>query len=238
VVWLKRGKSFLSLIECRDIHQSYQTPAGQVQVLRHAGLSVEKGESVSILGRSGSGKSTLLYLLGLLMPLQQGSYVFEGKSVANWSERERTYHRNHDIGFVFQQFFLLSKLTVAENIALPLCYQGDSSQQAGDKAKELLDSIGLLELADRLPAQISGGQKQRVALARALVTHPKIILADEPTGSLDEENSSKMLDFMLERCREHQVSLICITHDHAVAQRCQRMMKLELGELSHVAHTS
>ena len=183
------------MIHLRDINKTYQG-AQPLHVLKGINLDIAKGEFVSIMGASGSGKSTLLNILGILDNYDSGTYELNGTLIKDLSENRAAEYRNHMIGFIFQSFNLISFKTAVENVELPLFYQGVSRKKRHQLALEYLERLGLLDWADHYPNELSGGQKQRVAIARALITHPQIILADEPTGALDSKTSVEVMQLL------------------------------------------
>ena len=204
------------LIELKDVNKTYDN--GQpLHVLKGIDLSIDRGEFVSIMGASGSGKSTLLNILGILDNYDTGEYWLDGKLMKDLSERQAADYRNRMIGFIFQSFNLIGFKTAVENVELPLFYQGVSRHKRHALAMEYLERLGLKDWAKHYPNEMSGGQKQRVAIARALITHPQIILADEPTGALDSKTSVEVMDLLGQLNREEGVTLIVVTHESGVA---------------------
>ncbi len=220
----------MPLLQIRDLHFSYRTPAGVVPVLRGISLDVQPGEMVALQGPSGSGKSTLLYFLGCLMRPDSGSVRFRGRDVGELSDEERAAFRNRSVGFVFQQFHLLPRATVVDNILLPARYPLERASGRLDrgKAEALARAVGLGDRLHHLPNQLSGGQQQRVAIARALMNDADLILADEPTGNLDSKQTDEILDLFQELNRQGK-TVILITHDPAVAARCGRVLRVKDG---------
>lgn len=220
------------LIQLRAVHRSFPHKGTLVTALQHIDLSIAQGESCAITGTSGSGKSTLLNILGLLDKPDAGIYQFRGVDVTTASADQLARIRNDNIGFVFQAFNLLPQLDAIENVALPLYYRGICREQARQAAFAQLQRIGLGARASHRPADLSGGQRQRVAIARALVGEPSVLLADEPTGSLDDPNAEMILDILFQLNREKSVSVILVTHDMAAAARCQHHVEIRNGRLS------
>ncbi len=216
------------VLEVRSLCKHYVLGKESVPVLKNVDMSIAQGEYVAIMGHSGAGKSTLLNILGCLDIPSSGEYLFNGKNIADCSANSLSDIRNKDIGFVFQNFNLLPKLTVAANVELPLIYGNVASRKRKLRVAEVLDRFGLLERKHHLPSQISGGQKQRVAIARALVKKPSLILADEPTGNLDSATSQEILAVFDELHREGNTILV-ITHEHDVADRADRCLHLVDG---------
>jgi putative ABC transport system ATP-binding protein len=220
-----------SLLEADGLGKSYRDRGGNlVPVLKQVTLEVARGEFVAITGASGSGKSTLLNILGCLDRPDAGRYSFDGQQVNGWSEPQRAELRNRRIGFVFQKFHLLPFLSVRENIELPFLYLKSGRASDGSRVAELLNFIGLGGKEERYPSELSAGEQQRVAIARALVLGPDVILADEPTGNLDPETASAVLD-LLDRLIARGTTVLLVTHDIGNAARAQRHLRLEGGTL-------
>ena len=199
------------MIHLRDINKTYQG-AQPLHVLKGINLDIAKGEFVSIMGASGSGKSTLLNILGILDNYDSGTYELNGTLIKDLSENRAAEYRNHMIGFIFQSFNLISFKTAVENVELPLFYQGVSRKKRHQLALEYLERLGLLDWADHYPNELSGGQKQRVAIARALITHPQIILADEPTGALDSKTSVEVMQLLKRLNQEEGMTIVVETN--------------------------
>ncbi|HTJ80463.1 MAG TPA: ABC transporter ATP-binding protein [Polyangiaceae bacterium] len=216
------------MIRLEKINKSYRLGHHDLHVLRDVDLTIEDGELVSIVGSSGSGKSTLLNILGILDEYDSGSYRLGDTLIRDLSESKAAQYRNKLIGFVFQSFNLLGFKTAAENVALPLFYQGVSRKKRNALALEYLERVGLREWAMHLPAEMSGGQKQRVAIARALVTKPRVLLADEPTGALDSKTSEQIMALLTE-VHASGVTVVIVTHEAAVAARTRRTIRLKDG---------
>lgn len=207
--------------------------SNSLHVLKGIDLNIEKGEFVSIMGSSGSGKSTLLNILGILDNYDDGSYHLDGKLVKNMSEKQAARLRNEMLGFVFQSFNLISFKNAMENVALPLYYQGVGRKKRNKIALEYLDKMGLLEWADHMPNEMSGGQKQRVAIARSLISQPKIILADEPTGALDSSTSYEVME-ILKEINAGGITMILVTHEHDIAAMTHKIIRLNDGVIAEV----
>ncbi len=223
------------VISCRDLARSYDDGDTIIEVLNGVDLDVGGGETVAITGASGSGKSTLLHLLGGLDQPSRGSVTVCGQDLHTASERIRTSMRNSTLGFVYQFHHLLAEFSALENVAMPLLIGRISAREARASARAILDRIGLAERATHRPAELSGGERQRVAIARALVTAPRCLLADEPTGNLDQRNAAQTCDLMLELCAEKNAAVIVVTHDENIAARMQRRYNLGDGRLSAIA---
>ena len=217
------------MIELKDIHKSYQMGPVSVEVLKGVNLNIASGELLSIVGQSGCGKSTLMNIIGLLDSPCSGSYILDGKPVAQMNDNALSEIRNQNIGFVFQQFNLLPKLTALQNVALPLVYRGAPEKERKQAARKVLEKVGMLEREHHRPAELSGGQQQRVAIARALVGNPSIILADEPTGALDEKVGQEIVDLFSQLNREESITMFIITHDMNIARQCNGYVRMKNG---------
>ena len=221
------------LIDLKGVNKTYNN--GQpLHVLKGIDLSIDKGEFVSIMGASGSGKSTLLNILGILDNYDTGEYWLDGKLIKDLSERQAADYRNRMIGFIFQSFNLIGFKTAVENVELPLFYQGVNRHKRHTLAMEYLERLGLKEWAKHYPNEMSGGQKQRVAIARALITHPQIILADEPTGALDSKTSVEVMDLLGQLNREEKVTLIVVTHESGVANCTDKIIHIKDGVIGEI----
>ena len=219
-----------AMIQTRALSRAYSSPAGRVEALKGIDLSVERGEFCAIIGHSGSGKSTLMNLLGCLDKPSGGEYLLDGVSVPSLSPRALTRLRRETVGFVFQGFHLIPRLTAEENVGLPLLYRGVPREEIRRRTAELLDRVGLAARAGHRPGELSGGQQQRVAIARAMVTRPKLLLADEPTGNLDPASTGEILS-LLRECRADGATVLLITHDMGVAGVADRVLRMEDGRL-------
>jgi len=219
-----------ALLSARSISKVYPMPAGPVEALRDVSLDVHRGDYVAISGPSGCGKSTLLHILGCVDQPTAGSLVFEGRDVGTLTESERSRIRLTRIGFVFQRFFLLPMLTAWENIELPQAEAGAAKPARRDRTRELLDYVGLTERRDHRPSQLSGGEMQRVAIARALANRPALLLADEPTGELDEETGAQIAS-LFDRVHGDGTAIVVVTHNPAVAARAGRHLAMKSGRV-------
>ena len=222
------------MINVRHLSKTYETQGEAIQVLDHLDLTLATGETAAIVGPSGSGKSTLLNLLGALDRPSSGSITIGDQDISSFSEEQAAAFRNHSLGFIFQQQHLLPQLNVLENVLVPRL-AGDWQESAADtdkRALQLLENVGLSDRLHHLPWQLSGGEKLRAAVARALINQPKLILADEPTGSLDPASAENVADLLLALNRDHGVTLIVVTHNLAIAQRMGKTFELRNGKLS------
>lgn len=220
----------MTLIELRDLTRSFPGPP-EVQALKAVNLSIEPGDYVSIVGPSGSGKSTMLNILGLLDRPTVGEYRIDGVVTGLLSEDERARVRAQRIGFVFQSFHLMPRRTVLDNVLMPMLYSGIPREQREDRARQTLERVGLGHRIGFLPTTLSGGERQRVAVARAVVSTPRILLADEPTGNLDQATSGEVLS-LFDDLREDGLTLIVITHDPDVAARAERRVRITDGRVT------
>ncbi|MBM7637046.1 ABC transporter ATP-binding protein [Streptococcus saliviloxodontae] len=219
------------LMQLEGITKSFKNGDQELQVLKGIDLVVEEGEFLAIMGPSGSGKSTLMNIIGLLDRPTSGTYILSGKEVDDLSENQLAHLRNEEIGFVFQQFFLLSKLTAQQNVELPLIYAGVGVSKRKQLAQQFLEKVELTERMKHLPSELSGGQKQRVAIARALVNSPSIILADEPTGALDTKTGEQIME-LLTQLNQEGSTIIMVTHEPEIADYARRKIVIRDGEIT------
>ncbi|MDQ5962562.1 MAG: putative transport system ATP-binding protein [Patescibacteria group bacterium] len=213
-----------TIIELNNVAKHFSDKAGNFTILEHVNIHIKEGEKVAIVGPSGSGKSTLLSLFAGLDVPTQGEIVVDGVLLSKLNEQELADYRNKTIGIIFQSFELISPFTVKENIETPLLLSGVRND---GKVRDLIGRVGLSERSNNIPKTLSGGEKQRVAIARALVNNPKVILADEPTGSLDRETGKKVLELLLEEIGEEKKTLIIITHDLSIAEKMDRVFEVK-----------
>jgi putative ABC transport system ATP-binding protein len=223
------------MIKLKNLHKSYVTGNNSLHVLKGISLEIEEGEMVSVMGASGSGKSTLLNVLGILDNYDSGEYYLNGMLIRDINETKAAVLRNRTLGFVFQSFNLISFKNALENVALPLYYQGVSRRKRNQIAMEYLERVGLKDWWTHLPSELSGGQKQRIAIARSLISKPKVILADEPTGALDSVTSMEVMD-LLQEINEEGITIIIVTHEHDIAERTQRSIKLKDGVIENILY--
>jgi len=221
------NSSSKAVLECRGIGRRFTEGDTVLEVLKGVDLKIEAAERVAIIGASGSGKTTLLQILGGLDDPDDGEVYVGGEAMHGGNERTRGELRNRFIGFVYQFHHLLPEFTAEENVAMPLLIRKVAMTEALDEARELLARVGLGERLTHKPGELSGGERQRAAVARALITRPKLVLADEPTGNLDAGNGEHVLNLMLELNRELNTSLVIVTHDHSIAERMDRILILE-----------
>ena len=224
-----------SMLRLTDICKTYRIGSSAVDVLRGVCLEVNRGDLMSIMGASGTGKSTLMNIIGLLDRPSTGSYLLNEREVSTMDDNELSDLRNTSIGFVFQSFQLLPRLTAADNVGLPLVYRGVRGREVRLRSHEALEKVGMGERADHRPNELSGGQQQRVAIARALVGTPTIVLADEPTGALDPDTGHEVMQLFHRLNREDQLTVVIITHDAGVARQCARRARIENGVLQETA---
>ena len=218
------------MIEAQDLTKIYKLGSVEVPALRGVSFRIEDGEVVAIMGQSGSGKSTLMNVLGCLDLATSGQYFLDGQNIAGVSEDDLATIRNRKIGFIFQQFNLLPRISILRNTELPLSYNGGKPQkEIQERAESVLKAVGLGDRLSHKPAELSGGQQQRVAVARALINEPALILADEPTGNLDSQTGAEIMELLLGLNRERGMTLVIVTHDPGIAAHTQRIIHLRDG---------
>lgn len=222
-----------SLLEAFDLRHSFVEGDLTTEVLSGVSLKVEPGEITAVVGPSGCGKSTLLYLLGLLDRPDQGNIFLRGKEVSGCDDKTRTTLRNQEIGFIFQFHFLIKELSALENVALPLRKAGNSILESRKKALASLTKLGLGDKSHRFANKLSGGEQQRVAIARAIVNSPSIVLADEPTGNLDSENSNKVFNLLSKLATDENLSILLVTHNNELAMKCNRVIEMRDGVITN-----
>jgi len=218
------------VIQLEDVWRIFRVGEGEVHALKGVTVTIERGEHVALVGPSGSGKSTLLHIVGCLDRPTRGRYVLEGREVGSLSEEERSLLRRHRIGFVFQFFHLLPRLTAQGNVELPMLFAGTQPEERRERAARALEAVGLSHRATHRPDQLSGGERQRVAIARAVVMDPAMLLADEPTGNLDRASALEVME-LIERMNVRGLTLVVVTHDPAIAERAKRVIRMADGEL-------
>jgi putative ABC transport system ATP-binding protein len=219
------------MIELRNLTKSYEMGDSTVRALDGVDLTIKTGEYVAIVGPSGSGKSTLMNMLGALDTPTSGEYHLNGEDVSTLNEKQLAKVRNKNIGFVFQRYNLMGRISAQRNVELPARYAGLGARERGQRAKSALEAVGLGDKLNNKPTELSGGQQQRVAIARALVNQPTILMADEPTGALDSRTGVEILDLFERLHKERNMTLIVVTHDHDVAQRADRMIRIRDGKI-------
>jgi putative ABC transport system ATP-binding protein len=221
----------MSLLRLEEIRKTYRIGPVDMEILKGINLTIEPGDLISIVGTSGCGKSTLMNVLGFLDKPSKGKYFLEGQETSELDDVELSRIRNRSIGFIFQQFNLLARLTALENVCLPLVYRGLPESKQQGIAKEMLDRVGMADRAGHRPTQLSGGQQQRVAIARALAGSPSIILADEPTGALDTQVGQDIMNLFIELNASQGITTILITHDPGIAKQTRRILRMRDGKI-------
>ena len=218
------------MIQLNNIYKIYNTGGTEVRAVNGITLHISKGEFVAIVGQSGSGKSTCMNIIGCLDVPTTGEYILNGKDVSTLSDDELSFIRNQELGFIFQQYNLIQKLTVLENVELPLIYRNMPEKERKELAMEALEKVGLSDMAKRYPQQLSGGQQQRVSIARALAGKPSVILADEPTGALDSKTGIEVLEF-IKKLHQDGNTIVLITHDNSIAEKAKRIVRIQDGQI-------
>ena len=223
----------MTILEVHNLKKVYTTRFGgnQVQALRNIQFSVEEGEYVAIMGESGSGKTTLLNILAALDRPTEGEVLLNGKNLVTVREKEIAAFRREHLGFVFQDFHLLDNFSLKDNIFLPLVLSNVPYKQMNEWLYPIAQKLGIVDILEKYPYEVSGGQKQRAAVARAIITKPELILADEPTGSLDAANKANVMDILMRLCKESGKTLIIVTHDPSIAERCDRIVQMTDGRI-------
>lgn len=219
------------LIELKNITKIYQTSEMALRALDDVSLAIKSQEILAIIGASGSGKSTMMNIIGLLDKPTSGAFLLNGKNVTRFDENKLAEIRNQTIGFIFQLFYLLPRLTAEQNVALPLLYRGTPAVDAKKQVLATLEQVGIPHLARKRPNQMSGGEQQRVAIARALVGKPDVLLADEPTGSLDSKTGQEIIDLFIKLNKKYKKTVIIITHDPNISKQCKRVVTLKDGQI-------
>jgi lipoprotein-releasing system ATP-binding protein len=226
------------VLEARELRKVFGEGPGAITVLDGVNFAIERGEMIAIVAPSGAGKSTLLHLLAALDTPTSGTVYFDAKAIDTLGEQELADYRNRAIGFVWQRHHLLADFTAAENVAMPLLMRGRATRESMAEARRWLGEVGLADRVDHLAGKLSGGEQQRAAIARALVHEPAVLLADEPTGNLDERNASGVFEQMRQLCRAHRLTSVLATHNWVLARQADRVLQLENGVLRPVSETS
>ncbi len=222
------------IIDCQNLTQYFDDGDTRVDIFHKVNLQIHQGERLAIIGASGSGKSTLLYMMGGLDKIKAGKLLINGHDISKLSAKKLGLLRNQSLGFVYQFHHLLHEFTALENVAMPLLIRGDSVAQATEKALHLLEQVGLSQRLKHKPGELSGGERQRAAIARALVTEPQCLLADEPTGNLDNTTARQVYDLLIKLNEEMNISLVLVTHDEKLAARMDKVLQLSDGRLHSV----
>ena len=223
-----------TLIRLEKLVKTYRSGDSVLSVLSELNLELYRGESVAVVGESGVGKSTLLHLLGGLDTPTSGEVIFQSSAISGFGEAELADFRNRQTGYIWQNFHLLPEFTAIENAMMPLLIAGQTQDQAEPEARQWLERVGLADRGHHRAGELSGGEQQRVTIARALVTGPKLLLADEPTGNLDQETGEKVIDLLVSLPRDHGVTLVVATHNLAFAGRCDRVLRIEAGSITSI----
>ena len=218
-----------SLLELQDIYLNYKTENSLVEVIKGVNLKINSGENVAVVGKSGSGKTSLIMLIAGLEKVTSGKIIFEDQDISAYSEDELADLRKRKIGIVFQSFYLIPNYTALENVSLVL--EINKIENAQKKSAELLDQFGLIDRLNHFPSQLSGGEQQRVAIARSIILSPKLILADEPSGNLDSENSKLIIQLLFKYSKQNNSSLILVTHDQSIAKECDKIIEIKDGKI-------
>ncbi|WP_346939089.1 ABC transporter ATP-binding protein [uncultured Clostridium sp.] len=221
----------MSLIQCKDVTKVFKMGNTEVNILKGISLNADAGEFVAIVGESGSGKSTLLNILGGLMACDNGEIIINDNHIEKLTENELALFRRNNLGFIFQTYNLLPQLSALENVEMPLIFSGISKNERRTRAKEMLERVGLADRMEHKPAELSGGQQQRVSIARALISNPKVILADEPTGNLDSKTSIEILNLLKELNQTYNMTFLVVTHSQVVYKYADKIVKMEDGVL-------
>ena len=228
---MQAERNLYSMIKLNNISKSYYGKGINTKVLKDISIEIKKGEFLSIMGRSGCGKTTLLHILGCMDSYDEGKYYFGGEDISQYTNKQLSQFRNKNMGFIFQSVFLINELSALENVELPLGIGGVSKKSRKERASYLLEQVGLEEKMQNRPNQLSGGQQQRVAIARALANEPRFILADEPTGNLDEENGQQIMELLHKLNEQQGVTIVMVTHDQSIAEDTTRMLIMKDGRI-------
>ncbi len=222
------------VIDCQNIEQYFDDGNSRVDIFQNVNLQIKRGERLAIVGASGSGKSTLLYMMGGLDKIKSGKILINGHDISQLNEKKIGLLRNKTLGFVYQFHHLLAEFSALENVAMPLLIRGDSTAYAKEKALHLLEQVGLSQRVQHTPGELSGGERQRAAIARALVTNPSCLLADEPTGNLDNTTARQVYDLLIKLNEEMNISLVLVTHDETLAAKMDKVLLLSEGNLAEI----
>lgn len=225
------GAGWILVIKLEKINKYYQQGDQHYHILKNINLKIDQGEFVSIMGQSGAGKSTLINIIGFLDDQFEGNYYYFDRPIHNYTRKQFSRLRNQNVGFVFQNFELIKNLSVAENVALPLLYAGQQRKMIGQQVAQALKQVGLAGSERKKPTNLSGGQQQRVSIARAIITRPKFLIADEPTGALDSQTSKEIMELFKNLNQQNQTTIIMVTHDERVAHQGQRIIRILDGQI-------